>query len=148
MYNYNLRNDYYNYENNNYNKPMYTEDANEKSVYDPYAGFIRGNMFKNLYNIYKVSSPVNLKAGSEKERMRVMLDAFDFALIDINLYLDVYPNDKDMINLFNEYKIQANKIKDEYESMYGPICLDSNQNMTYPWAWDNEPWPWENRGNQ
>ena len=147
MYNYNLRSDYYNYENNNYNKPMYTEDENKKTLYDPYAGFIRGNMFKDLYNTYKTSDPINLKAMSDKDKMRAMLDAFDFALIDINLYLDVYPNDKDMINLFNEYKTQANKIKDEYESMYGPICIDSNQNMTYPWAWDNEPWPWENRGN-
>ena len=58
MYNYNNINDYYNYKNNNYNKPIYTEDANSKKLYDPYNGFIKGNMFPNLYNSYKMEKPI------------------------------------------------------------------------------------------
>ena len=33
---------------------------------------------------------------------------------------------------------------DEYENKYGPLVLDSNSLNTYPWAWDDKPWPWEN----
>lgn len=145
MYDYNLRQEYYNYNNNNYNKPLYTEDANPNSVYDPYSGFIRGNMFKNLYNAYKISKPIEIKPTTDREQMLAMLDAFDFATIDINLYLDVYPEDKDMIELFNQYRIEKNKLMEEYESLFGPILTNSNANAAYPWAWNNQPWPWENK---
>ena len=61
MYNdYNLRNDYYNYLKNNYNQPTFTENGNPNKLYDPYQGFIRGNMFKNLYNDYKLKNPVEI----------------------------------------------------------------------------------------
>ena len=46
MYNnHDLRSEYYNYVNNNYNQPTFTENANPSKLYDPYQGFIRGNMF-------------------------------------------------------------------------------------------------------
>ena len=48
----NLRLDKYNYVNNNYNQPLYTENVSSINLYDPYQGFIRGNMFPNLYNGY------------------------------------------------------------------------------------------------
>lgn len=145
MYNYDLRQDYYNYNNNNYNKPLYIEDANPNSVYDPYAGFLKGNMFPNLYNSYKISKPIEIRPTSEREQMLAVLDSLDFATIDINLYLDIYPNDKDMIELFNQYRMEANKLREEFESSFGPLLTSSNASMAYPWAWDNKPWPWENK---
>ena len=96
MYNYNLKNDYYNYENNNYNQPTYTKNENPASLYDPYNGFIRGNMFPSLYNEYKVK-PIDIMPKSDKEALLLYVDALSFAAHDINLYLDVYPNDADMI---------------------------------------------------
>lgn len=144
MYDYDRKLDYYNYENNNYNQPLYTKNENPNSLYDPYNALIRGNMFPNLYNGYKIE-PIMLKADSEKMRMLLMLDALCFVKEDLNLYLDIYSNDKDMIELFNQYRIEADKVLNEYEKKYGPILVDSNANGGYPWAWDNNPWPWENK---
>lgn len=137
-----IRNDYYNYKNNNYNKPLYTEDADANKLYDPFQGFIRGNMFPNLYNGYKVN-PIEIKPANEQARMLTYLDSLSFAAHDINLYLDIYPNDKDMINLFNQYRMEANKLMEEYQNTYGPLLVNSNANEVKPWAWDNKPWPWE-----
>ncbi len=146
MYNYQNKNlDYYNYTNDNFNQPLYTEDANAESLFDPYQGFIRGNMFPNLYNGYKLNQPFDITPMSEKEQLLMFLDALSFATIDINLYLDLYQNDKDMIALFNQYRVEANKLRAEYESKYGPILVDSDASNVYPWAWDNRPWPWENQ---
>ena len=146
MYNYQDRSlDYYNYTNNNYNQPLYTEDAKAASLYDPYQGFIRGNMFPNLYNGYKLNQPIDLNPMNEKAQLLTFLDAITFAMTDINLYLDNYPNDKDMIALFNQYRVEANKLRNEFESKYGPILVDSDASNVYPWAWDNRPWPWENK---
>lgn len=146
MYNYqNVNLDNYNYNNYNYNQPLYTEDVNSTSLYDPYQGFIRGNMFPKLYDKYESNEPFQLNPSNEKEQLLVFLDALSFATFDINLYLDVYPNDKDMVALFNQYRIEADKLKSEYESKYGPILVDSDASNVYPWAWDNEPWPWEKK---
>ena len=135
--------DYYNYTNNNYNKPNYAEDANASKLYDPYQGFIRGNMFPNLYNGYKISNPINIEPKSEKEEMLIYLDYLAFAAHDINLYLDLYPKDKDMLEAFSMYRIEADKVRKQYEKKYGPLEVNSEANTVYPWAWDNKPWPWE-----
>jgi len=135
--------DYYNYVNNNYNKPTFTEDVNASKLYDPYQGFIRGNMFPNLYNGYKTNGPINLTPKSEREEMLMYLDSLAFAAHDINLYLDIYPKDKDMIEAFINYRKQADQVMKKYEEMYGPLMVNSEANTVYPWAWDNKPWPWE-----
>lgn len=144
MYNYNLRADYYNYENNNYNNPTYTENVNPNKVYDPYQGFIRGNMFKNLYNSYKLKEPVDIQAVTDKDQLLILIDALNFAQIDISLYLTIYPEDKDMLNLFNQYRMQKNAVIGKYEQLYGPLTIDSDALERNPWAWNKNPWPWEN----
>ncbi len=136
--------DYYNYVNNNYNQPMFTENANASKLYDPYQGFVRGNMFPNLYNKYKSNEPINLESKTEREEMLMYLDSLGFAAHDINLYLDIYPKDKDMIEAFANYRKEANQVMDRYQQMYGPLLVNSEANTVYPWAWDNRPWPWEN----
>ena len=138
----NNRLDTYNYLNNNYNLPLYEEDANAKKLYDPYQGFIRGNMFPNLYNGYD-SISLDIRPLNEQARMLTNLGSLDFAAHDIQLYLDLHPNDRDMIELYNKYKNEATNLRIKYESKYGPINVDSNATDKYPWDWNNSPWPWE-----
>ena len=142
---YDNRLDTYNYVNNNYNQPMYTEDVNSKKVYDPYQGFIRGNMFPTLYNGYGIKN-LDINPTNEQARMLTTLSALEFAAHDINLYLDLHPEDKDMIELYNQYRIESNELRDKYENAYGPILASSNTTNQIPWNWKNSPWPWE-RGN-
>lgn len=139
---YDNRLDTYNYMNNNYNQPMYTEDVNAKKVYDPYQGFIRGNMFPNLYNGYGMKN-LDINPTNEQARMLTTLSALEFAAHDINLYLDLHPEDRDMIELYNQYRIESNELRDKYENMYGPILASSNATNQIPWNWKNSPWPWE-----
>lgn len=140
----NYYNDYYNYENNNYNQPLYKEDYNKKNIYDPYNGFIRGNLFPDLYNTYKISNPYNIEPMNDQAKLLTEIDSLCFALIDLNLYLDVNKNDKDIIKLYNQYLNKKNSLIDMYQKKYGPITLDSESLNNYPWSWINSPWPWEN----
>ncbi len=126
-----------NYEQKNYQKQ-------KDNLYDPYQGFIRGNMFKDLYDPYKLNNPYNIEPANDQAKMLTSIDALSFAMIDLNLYLDIYPNSKEYIDLFNRYRIEKNNLVKEYENKYGPLTLDSDANNTYPWAWDRMPWPWEN----
>lgn len=136
--------DYYNFENNNYNQPLYDKDYNKKNIYDPYNGFIRGNLFPDLYNNYKISNPYNIEPMNEQAKMLTEIDSLCFALVDLNLYLDVNRNDKDIIKLYNQFLNKKTNLLDQYQRKYGPITLDSESLNNYPWSWDNSPWPWEN----
>ena len=143
MNSYKLTQDYYNYMNNNYNQPIYNQDVKENSVYDAYNGFIRGNMFPELYNQYKINKPYEISPMNEQAELLTYVDMFTFGMVDLNLYLDLYPNDKEALQLFNEYRMQAEDYAQKYESKYGPLSLTSNSLNTFPWTWDNAPWPWE-----
>ena len=114
----------------------------EKTV-EPYLGFIRGNLFDNLYNPYKNYKPEEIEANDEREALLYQLLQYKFALIELNLYLDTNPNDKEAIELFNQYQKIEKQMCNQYESMYGPLTLDSNYLNNDNWVWNNSPWPWE-----
>lgn len=128
---------------NTFNNNTYNNQDNNK-LYDPYNGLIRGNLFKNLYDPYKSGEPYEIKPMNEQAELLTSLDALGFAMIDLNLYLDVFPNDREKINLYNQYRKEKEEILKEYESKYGPITTNSDSLNSYPWAWNNMPWPWDN----
>ena len=126
----------YNYNNfDNYNQNNYNQ-------IDPYKGFIRGNIFDNLYSPYKNYKPVEISPKNDKDYMMLMLQIYDFNLIDLNLYLDIYPNDTNMINLRNKYLNDYKELKRSYETKYGAITTDSTVLDKTPWGWIS-PFPWE-----
>ena len=112
------------------------------SILDSYEGFKRGNMFGNLYDPYRNYKPEDLKASSEREDMLMQLQELKFAMIELGLYLDLNDNDRNALNLFNEYQRKEKELCKMFEKKYGPLTFDS---MEYKnsWTWDNGPWPWE-----
>lgn len=131
-------------DNMNFNKCKFNQNnVDPNSLYDVYGGFIRGNMFPDLYNQYKVSKPFDVEPMNEQAELLTYLDAYCFAAHDLNLYLDNNPEDQDMIRLFNEHVSQVNQLQTQYEQKYGPLFVDASN--SYPWAWNDSPWPWENR---
>ena len=123
---------------------QYNNQNMSNDLYNPYNGFIRGNLFKSLYDPYKVEEPYEVKPMNEQAKHLTNIDALGFAMIDLNLYLDVNPNNQEMINLFNQYRKQKENLMKEYESKYGPITINSNSLNSYPWSWIDMPWPWDN----
>ncbi len=134
----------FNYSDITMNNKMITPAKNTfNNLYDPYNGLIRGNLFKNLYDPYKAKEPYEIKPMNEQAKMLTEIDALGFAMIDLNLYLDVFPNDKEKINLYNQYRLEKENMLKEYEAKYGPITTNSDSLNSYPWAWNNMPWPWD-----
>ena len=106
-------------------------------------GFIKGNMFNNLYQGYKNYTPVMPKANSQREILLNKLLEYYFAMRDLGLYLDVNPNYTSLINLYSEYLQEGKKLYIQYEKSYGSLTLDSMNLGQSNWVWDNGPWPWE-----
>lgn len=112
-------------------------------LFTPEVAYNNGNLFSNLYSQYKNYRPAQLSANTEKEKLLLDIGRLSFAAHDLNLYLDLNPNDESMLALFNDYRKKADSMINEYESKFGPLNISSNSLETGPFKWINSPWPWE-----
>lgn len=143
MYNYNFLNgEWYRQQNND----LY-RNVNTSSLFTPDDGYNKGNLFSNLYSQYKNYKPEVLRANNEREQLLLELSRMAFAAHEINLYLDLNPDDVSMITLFNDYRKKANELRTQYESKYGPLNLASDSLDQTPFMWEKNTWPWEARFN-
>ena len=104
-------------------------------------GFIRGNMFSNLfdnYKDYKVNAPV---ASTNRESELLDIMALSFSLNDLNLYLDLHPTDEVILKKFCELVDISCKKEMEYVKKYGPILVDDSV-LGDKFNWVDNPWPW------
>lgn len=124
--------------NNYYQYDWRNNPMNKVSLFNPKEGFEKGNMFSNTYSQYKNYKPMELNPKSDKERLLYNIQTICFAAHDLNLYLDLNPNDQSMLTLFNDYLKKEEELVKEYESKYGPMIVNENMN-----GWVNNKWPWE-----
>ena len=137
MYNYNYL------LNNNYLRNTTPSMSNiNASLYNPKDGYNNGNLFVNLYSPYKDYKPVDLVPTTEQGALLLEISRNAFAAHDLNLYLDLYPNDNTMLTLFNDYRKKANELTLEYENNYGPLNIASD-NLSSSFLWEEQSWPWE-----
>lgn len=100
----------------------------------------RGNLYKNLYRPYKNYEPRVLVVANEREKALLEIQKLDFAITDLNLYLDLNPMDREAYRLFSKYVKECDSKKEEYKKVFGPIMLDQ---LTDEYEWSMGVWPWE-----
>ncbi len=110
-------------------------------IVDPYIGLIRGNLFNNLYDPYKDYTPVDIVVTNERESLLGQIQMYNFATVDLNLYLDLHPNDVKAVQLFKNYVQATLELCAEYDKKYGPLKVMENMGNNFEWV--NSPWPWE-----
>ena len=82
-----------------------------------------------------------MKAMTEREAMLKQLSAFQFAALDLQLYLDTHPGDEKALEQMRGYVQKAKDLKKQYEKRYG--ALTKRGDGTNGWNWIKAPWPWE-----
>lgn len=117
-------------------------NLDKEQLYNPALGLEKGNLFKKLYDPYKNYEAFKLNPMSEKQAMMIQLMQYKFALIELQLYLDVHPKDMQVFDLYRKYLSIEKQMCIEYEKKYGPITCDG-EILGNEWSWDNSPWPWE-----
>lgn len=71
------------------------------------------------------------------------LQAVDFVLVELTLYLDTHPNDLNAIQQYNEFaKVRINMAV-RFEQEFGPLMSYGHSFTQQPWQWGNTPWPWQ-----
>ncbi len=116
-------------------------------LYGPYEGYVKGNLFRNLYDQYKSYRPMSLAPSSEREEALLNLNQIQFAMHELNLYLDVYPNDANIMRQFVAYRNTYNDLLNQYENRYGALNVNSTSLNSVPFGWVNQTWPWERSAN-
>lgn len=71
------------------------------------------------------------------------LQAVDFVIVDLTLYLDTHNDDAEAIKQFNHFAKERKKLKKVIESKFGPMQQFGNSYSGYPSNWDDSPWPWQ-----
>lgn len=127
-------NNKYDYFNNNYNN-------NNSEILTPIEGLTIGNLFANLYSPYKHHVPRELKSNNQKGCMLLRIQSLDLAVNDLNLYLDINPEDKEAFNLFKSYVIELNNLSKVYSEKYE--LLELNHDIGQNFTWYKKPWPWQ-----
>ena len=132
---YEIPNDWYNEFNNNF--------MNNTNLSEPKNGFLRGNMFNNLYDPYKNYKYRELKPNNKRDELLYNILMYNFALVELQLYLDVNPMDSNMVSLYNKYLMEKKRLCDDYEKQFGPLTMDGLNMGVNSWNYVNSPWPWE-----
>lgn len=113
------------------------------SFYNPAEGFAKGNMQANIYQPYKLTNPNLPPVYNERQRMLLEVQKYNFAMWDLNLYLNTHPNDRNVMMLFEQNKVAYKRAKENYEMKFGPLCFENTSTNSGYWEWNKSPWPWE-----
>lgn len=82
---------------------------------------------------------------NQKENLKKIIHELDFALHELNLYLDTHPTNMKAMELLKEYRKKRQAAIMVYEERYGEyICTVNDVPVGSCWKWLKGPWPWEN----
>ncbi len=74
---------------------------------------------------------------------RQKIDAYDFAILEMALYLDTHPDDEDAMKTREAYMKKRCELIEEYEKNFGPYVVTQNDVCGDRWTWVDDPWPWD-----
>lgn len=71
------------------------------------------------------------------------LQALEFVLLELGLYLDTHPEDTEAFILFQQYVALEKVGREKYEAAYGPLFQASTAAKDSFNCWIHDPWPWD-----
>jgi len=80
---------------------------------------------------------------NEKEMLMKEYNQATFAVLELVLFLDTHPHDREALACYHHYVMMAESLKSEYECLYGPLTSFAVTN-NHCWDWVQGPWPWQN----
>lgn len=120
--------------------PYQMENA---QTYQAPMGLVRGTMYPGLDLPFM--GMVNQKEKSNTPLHR--LQALNFAVSELGLYLDTHAEDQDAVDLFNQYVEQYADALKQYEQKHGSTT-QLGAALTGRYEWLENPWPWDFDANK
>lgn len=76
------------------------------------------------------------------------LQALEFVLVELALYLDTHQGDSEAFSLYKQYAALEQEARQRYEAMHGPLMHRGVVNEKTWSAWLKDPWPWNYPGKK
>ncbi len=77
------------------------------------------------------------------EQLSLEIQKLQFTAVELNLYLDNFPNNKQAKEDYQQVSKRLNELVKEYEKCYGSLKNFGAAYIQNPEKWTNQPWPWE-----
>jgi len=108
--------------------------------YDQAEALNNGTLFPGLNLPFKAKE----KATDVVKGHLAELQALEFVLLELALYLDTHQGDQEAFALFQQYAALEREGRARYEAMHGPLTHSAAaESDSYTWLKD--PWPWNFR---
>lgn len=91
---------------------------------------------------------LNLPFHIKAEAVKVLgtqlaeLQALEFVLLELGLYLDTHQEDSEAFALFQQYATLEQQARAKYEAAHGPVTQSAAANTANWSSWLEGPWPW------
>ena len=99
--------------------------------------FLRGNMFDNEFVPFGKLGYIKPQVDN-KELFDIMESSF--AINDYNLYLDLHPDDREILDKYKQEVDKLNRLCDSYTRKHGPLSLKDSEYDSFKWVETSFPW--------
>ena len=109
----------------------------EPQKYDHTEALENGTLFPGL------NLPFKIKAKAANVPMTALgeLQALEFVLTELGLYLDTHQDDAQAMELYRQYVALEKEGRARYEAKFGPVTQTAAA-QSKTWDWLKDPWPW------
>lgn len=101
------------------------------------------DMYSNMSPAEESMKKTQISPMTERESMLRTVQAYEFALVEVGLFLDTNPHDQTALEYFRYYRDLRSRAESEFTRRFGPISREHMDNDLSSWKWIENPWPWE-----
>lgn len=80
----------------------------------------------------------------ERTKLLMKLSACQFAQVELVQFLDTHPRCTQAMQALNMHRANAIRLREAYESQFGPLTNPMAKGCR--WDWIDDPWPWDYQG--
>ncbi len=84
--------------------------------------------------------------NNDKKDLLCSIQQYDFAMYELQLYLDTHPNCPMAMQQYKKYRAMKQAAVEQYVRLYGPLQAEQSD-TDGTWNWIENPWPWEKEAN-
>ena len=79
---------------------------------------------------------------NEREELMRRLQALQFSMYDLALFLDTHPSNAEALRRYRELSARQETVKQQYEASYGALTHEGAADGER-WSYVDTPFPWE-----
>lgn len=118
--------------------PYVPFQQNDPKKYTQEQALSNGTLFPGLNLPFHVKT----EASSLENTALTELQALEFVLTELALYLDTHSDDAEAFAMFQKYTALEQEGRKRYEAVYGPVTREATAGFDR-YVWFQDPWPWE-----